>query len=177
MKKRLAFRGWFYFRVGWSTYFALIFAAINTMVTTYYLAIKDVPLLKTIFPSFAIYVSIITLIGIPLLVVIGYLHYKRSQGYSAEAEISAESNPFFYKLPPGFNQQTIFPLYLTLVNLLVKLSNNEKITEEESMEIQRIKKELDILIQGGVVGKPRAKTNLDQNKLEKEDYSGPSTKN
>jgi len=31
MPKHTGFRGWFYFRMGWSTYFAFIFAAINTL--------------------------------------------------------------------------------------------------------------------------------------------------
>ena len=30
------FRAWFYFRNGWSLYFAFIFAAINTLTVTYY---------------------------------------------------------------------------------------------------------------------------------------------
>ena len=44
MKSNLAFRAWFYFRQGWSTYFAFIFAAINTLTVTYYLAIEKIPI-------------------------------------------------------------------------------------------------------------------------------------
>ena len=73
-KKGLAFRAWFYFRQGWGTYFAFILAALNTMVTTYYLAIKDVPSLKVIFPSFTAYALILSIIGIPMLVIVGYVH-------------------------------------------------------------------------------------------------------
>ena len=46
MAKNLGFRGWFYFRTGWSTYFAFIFAAINTLTVTYYLAIEQAPILR-----------------------------------------------------------------------------------------------------------------------------------
>ena len=71
VKNNLSFRGWFYFRMGWGTYFAFIFAAINTLTVTYFLAIENYPFLNVIFPSFIQYVLIITSIGVPLLVLIG----------------------------------------------------------------------------------------------------------
>lgn len=155
MKKKLPFRAWFYFRQGWTTYFAFIFAAVNTMVTTYYLAIENIPALKTVFPSFFIYVSMIAGFGIPLLVFVGYVHYKKSAAYAAEADINVESYPYFYKLQPGWNQEVVFPLYLTMTQLLVKLSKNEKLTDTELAKINEIEKNLDLLIRGGYVGKHR----------------------
>ena len=77
-KNSLGFRSWYYFRMGWGTYFAFIFAAINTLTVTYYLAIEKVPELTLIFPNFIQYILIITTIGIPVLVVVGYVHYKRT---------------------------------------------------------------------------------------------------
>ena len=50
VKNNLSFRGWFYFRMGWATYFAFIFAAINTLTVTYFLAIENYPFLTIIFP-------------------------------------------------------------------------------------------------------------------------------
>ena len=55
MKKKLPFRSWYYFRMGWATYFAFIIAGTNTMVVTYYLAIEEASFLKEILPSFTIY--------------------------------------------------------------------------------------------------------------------------
>ena len=52
------FRAWYYFRMGWSTYFAFIFAAINTLTVTYFLAIENYPQLLEIFPTFLQYVII-----------------------------------------------------------------------------------------------------------------------
>lgn len=153
--KRLAFRGWFYFRMGWSTYFAFIFAAINTLVTTYYLAIKDVPALKVIFPSFLNYAGIITLIGIPLLVGIGYFHYKKSPAFTAEADIATEANPYYYKLAPGYTMEVVFPLYRTLTSMLLKIASNQKLTEAELKEITELQNKIDILVKGGHVGSPR----------------------
>ena len=71
MKENLGFRGWFYFRQGWTTYFAFIFAALNTMVVTYYLAIENIPELKLVFPSFYIYLIAASFLGVPLLIFVG----------------------------------------------------------------------------------------------------------
>ena len=94
MSKNPGFRGWYYFRNGWSLYFAFIFAATNTLTVTYYLAIERAPILKEIFPSFISYVVIVIIVGVPLLVLIGYMHYKRTAAYRSEVSVNFESNPF-----------------------------------------------------------------------------------
>ena len=92
MKGNLGFRGWFYFRMGWSTYFTFILAAINTLTITYFLAIDNYPALKAVFPSFEQYVAIVTCIGIPLLIAVGYGHYKKSLAYKSELELVKAQN-------------------------------------------------------------------------------------
>ena len=154
MKKTLGFRAWFYFRQGWSTYFAFVLAALNTMVVTYYLAIEKAPFLKIIFPSFITYITVWIIIGVPLLVAIGYIHFKKSSAYSSEADIGVESNPYVYKLPPGYNQSVLYPMYLMMTTMLIKISNNEKLNDEEINNLEQIQKNLKILINGGYIGKP-----------------------
>ena len=154
MKKNLGFRAWFYFRQGWATYFAFILAAINTLVTTYYLAIKNVPSLQIIFPSFIHYAIILSIIGIPILVAVGYIHYKKINAFSSEMDITVESNPYMFRIPKdGWNQQVVFPLYLMMSKMMIKWANNEKLSEEEIKQISEIQKKIDILIKGGSVGK------------------------
>ena len=140
MKKALAFRSWFYFRMGWTTYLAFIFAAINTLVVTYYLAIERLPILKEIFPTFASYVIILVTIGVPFLILIGYVHYKKSGAYKAEADIFLESNPHLYRILT--NTEILFPLYLKISELLIKLSKNEKLSEDETKEITSLQNQL-----------------------------------
>lgn len=152
MRKNLAFRAWFYFRQGWSTYFAFILAAINTLTVTYYLAIERLPDLKIIFPSFSIYLAAATIIGIPILVFIGYVHYKRSSAYEAEADINVEAYPYWYKLPPGWNKEVVFPFYLMLIDVMLKLSKNEKLNEDDIKKISELKNTIDALIKGGNIG-------------------------
>ena len=98
MQRNLAFRAWFYFRQGWSTYFAFIFAAINTLTVTYFLAIEKYPVLNAVFPTFIHYVIIVVVIGIPILVIIGYIHFKRSSALRSEADIQMEVNPYWRRL-------------------------------------------------------------------------------
>lgn len=152
-KKTLPFRVWFYFRMGWSTYFAFIFAAVNTLVVTYYLAIERIPELKYIFPSFLIYAIIMIVVGIPLLVLFGYVHFKKSQAYSSEADIGVESNPYYFKLPPGHQRDVLVPLQLLLSQMILKIATNEKLTVEEIDKLKDIQEKLDILIKGGSLDK------------------------
>jgi hypothetical protein len=131
------FRAWYYFRNGWSTYFAFIFAAINTLVVTYYLAIDKIPFLLDFFPSFGHYVAVTVFIGIPVLITIGYIHFKRSHAYRSEATIGLEVNPYVRRTL--INSEINLERNLMILNLLSKLSNNEKLNEDELNKIQESK--------------------------------------
>ena len=141
MGKNPGFRAWFYFRQGWSTYFAFIFAAINTLTVTYYLAIENYPSLKSIFPSFEQYILIVVIVGIPLLIGIGYAHYKKTPSYRAEADVWMESNPYWARVL--INSQFSLTLNLKFINLITKISNNEKISAEELDELKKLQKEFE----------------------------------
>lgn len=153
LSRRLPFRVWFYFRMGWSTYFAFIFSAVNTLVVTYYLAIDKAPALKEIFSSFLIYAVLMISIGIPLLVLFGWFHYKKSSAFTSEQDIAVESSPYYFKLPNGHQRGVIAPLNLLMLEMLEKISKGEKLTEEDKNRIDIIRKDLNTLINGGSVGK------------------------
>lgn len=156
MGKALGFRGWYYFRQGWSVYFSFIMAAVNTLTVTYFLAVENYPILNEIFPSFIQYILTVSVIGIPLLILIGYLHYKRTAAFSAEADVIAETHPYNYKLPPqGWNQQVNYPLYLMLTKFMLKLSINEKLNEKEIEEIKQLQEKINILLNGDFIYNPR----------------------
>ncbi len=156
-RSRMPFRSWYYFRTGYATYLAFILAAINMMVVVYYLAIKSIPALEIVFPSFAIWALIITAVGIPLSVFLGWLHVKRSAAFRSELDIQVEANPYYYKLPPGFWKDVFAPTYLELLKLSLKLLNKEPLTEEEQKQIKELQKKLESLISGGYIGNPRTK--------------------
>ena len=135
-KNSVPFRAWFYFRMGWATYFAFILAAINTLTVTYFLAIDNYPSLKLIFPSFEIYILIIVSIGIPVLITIGYAHFKRTQAFKSEIDVMIESNP--YQRRNTVNNEINLRVNLQLMKLLTKLVNNEKLDTSESENLKKL---------------------------------------
>ncbi len=161
MSRNLLFRSWFYFRTGWQTYFAFILAAINTLTVTYFLAIENYPSLKTVFPSFEIYILIIVSIGVPLLVLVGFVHFKRSHSFKSEADVLIESNP--YQRRNTVNSEIILRLNLQLMSTLLKVAKKEDLSEEEIEEITQLHDEILKL------SKDRTLTdNIDMNFLKKE---------
>ena len=120
MPRNSGFRAWFYFRNGWSLYFAFIFAAINTLTVTFYLAIEKYPDLNWIFPTFFHYILIVVSIGVPLLVLVGYIHYKRSSARKAEVDISYETDA--YKARTLVNTEITIALNMKLLDMITKIS-------------------------------------------------------
>ena len=141
MTENPGFRAWFYFRNGWSMYFAFIFAAINTLTVTYFLAIERAPSLQAIFPSFFQYVLIVSLIGVPLLIGIGYAHWKRTKARKAEVDIGFETNPYQRRFV--VNTEIILHLNLKLIEMLMRSTSGEKLTENEMKEIQVYKDDIE----------------------------------
>ena len=136
MQRNLAFRAWFYFRNGWSTYFAFIFAAINTLTVTYFLAIDNYPSLKSVFPSFEIYIIIIVTVGVPILIAIGYAHFKRTKAFKSEIDVMIESNP--YQRRNTVNNEMNLRMNLQLIKLLTKLVNDDKLESADSENLKKL---------------------------------------
>lgn len=159
-KSRLNFiaRLWFYFRQGYATYLTFILGALNTLVVVWYLAIKDYPLVENLFGHFESFAVVTTLIGVPLAIVLGWLHYKRTPAYTSELDIGVEANPYYYKYPPGYNRDVWGPLYLELLTMIRRLSESNKlVSAEEKTRLDELERKLKILNEGGYVGQPRRK--------------------
>ena len=140
MAKNLGFRSWYYFRTGWSTYFAFIFAALNTLPVTYFLAIENYPVLKEVFPTFTIYIIIIVGIGIPILVLVGYFHFKRTPSYRAEATVMYETNPFARRM--FVNSELNLQINQKLIDLILLISKNEKMSGDDISRVYEIQEKL-----------------------------------
>jgi len=151
--RNIGFRAWYYFRMGWSTYFAFILAAINTLTVTYYLAIENYPTLKEIFPSFEIYIIVIISIGIPLLVTIGFVHYKRTSARKAEVDIGMETNPYQIRLL--VNTELLLKLNMRLMKHMSDLQNGGKIDENNINELQKMHDEIQDFLEDRNVAKER----------------------
>ena len=138
--KNLGFRGWFYFRQGWTNYFTFVFAAVNTLTVTYYLAIERYPFLETIFPNFLQYVIIIVGIGVPLLILIGFAHWKKTSARKAEVDIFYEVNPYIVRVL--VNTELILRLNLKLNEKIIKLAEKNQLTQNERDELKILQDEL-----------------------------------
>ena len=141
MERNLGFRGWFYFRTGWATYFAFVVAAVNALTVTYFLAVENYPLLNSIFPTFFHYVAIVGGLGVPLLVLVGYIHFKKSKSIKAEQDVLIETSPHIRRIL--VNTEVLLPSYLKLLELMLKLSQNEKLSQEDLEHISELKNQLD----------------------------------
>ncbi len=158
MRKNLIFRSWFYFRTGWATYFAFILSAINTLVLTYYLAIENLPFLKSIFPSFTYYAVIMTIIGIPVLTLAGYIHFKKSNAYKSEADINIEVNPHFRRIL--LNTEAILESDIKLSQLVLSILNNEKLSENQIEEIKTLRLQISEHLKNRTIHDPDFKFNM-----------------
>ena len=138
MDKKTGFRSWFYFRIGWNTYFAFVLAAINTLTITYYLAIENYPVLKDLFPTFEQYILIVVSIGVPLLAFTGYAHYKRTKAFRAETDVWIESNPYQARLL--VNTEMILGLNQKLTEFIIKLSKDEELKDDQLKELSDLQK-------------------------------------
>ena len=139
-KPSIIFRLWVYFRIGWTTYFGFIFAAINTLIVTYFLAIENYPVLQQIFPSFGHYVLITVAIGIPLLISIGYFHFKKTQAFKAESDVRVETNP--HQRRTLCNTEVILTVIFRLNELLIKKLTEKELEQTEIDEMNTLKEKI-----------------------------------
>ena len=79
-------------------------------------------------------------IGLPLLVIIGYVHYQRSPAYRSEADISIEANPHERRML--INSETMLGMTSQLLNLMIKISEEQKLSESEKKSILKIQDDL-----------------------------------
>ncbi len=133
------FRVLYYFRHGWGGYAGFILSALSTLITTYFLGIENYPPLESIFPTFTHYALIIGGILIPILIMIGYIHWKKSGVMKAELSISYEENPYITRII--VDSELMLKLNLKLENIL-NLVDKGKISKEEHDELQELQNEL-----------------------------------
>ena len=140
---KIGFRCWFYFRQGWAIYLAFLFAAINTLTVTYYLAIERYPLLLDLFPSFISYVVIVASIGIPTITFIGYVHHKKSEGLKSEADIYLEVNR--YHARQVVNGELSLKLEKIILDLILSMNISSSISTDDKKNITDFLKEYEEL--------------------------------
>lgn len=127
--------------------------AINVLTSTYFLAVDQIPVIKSIFPTFEIYVITGVVVAIPIVTATGYIHFKRLGAHSADTSVVAQNFIFNYRMPPGFTIDVYGPAYKMILKLALKRASSEKLTADEIKEIDDLRERLRHLIEGGSTGK------------------------
>ena len=68
----------------------------------------------------------------------GYVHYKRSKSFRAEQDILIETSPHIRRILQ--NTEVLLPSYLKITELIIKLSDNKKLTDKELEEVSKLQK-------------------------------------
>ena len=153
-KQRKGLRVFFYFRLGYATYLALLVGVINVLTSTYFLAIERAPFIKSIFPTFELYILTAVAIGLPVVIFSGWFHYKKAGTYSAELSIAQQNHVYNYKWLPGYHKEVFSHAYLAIFRATVKQAKSEKLSDEEIQNMNKIEKQLQDLIDGEYAGNP-----------------------
>jgi len=154
-------RAWYYFRTGYTTYLTFLLGAVNTLTIIYVLLGAQIPALVALFPTFLVFAVVAITAGVPVTILIGWLHLKRSPIYTSELDVSVEANPYYYKMPPGYWPEVILPTYQETIRYLTRLLEKEKLlTAEDRERIKALDEKMDILMKGGYVGHPKRRINF-----------------
>jgi len=135
MLARFISRSWYYARTGYITYIGFVLGFFGATSSVYYLAVKAVPALEALFPSYLIFLAFMALLGVPFTVVIGLYHFKRSPMFKSEVEIQAESNIYNFKALPGRESQVIIPTQIAITMLLLRLARKTDLLTQEEKEL------------------------------------------
>jgi hypothetical protein len=148
MRRRI-FRYWYYFRVGYGTYLTYLLGIGSTIITVYYLMIKSIPALQSIFPNLYVFASVFFIVGIPLAVALGFAHFKRTRAYSSEMDISQETNPFNFRPYPGKEQELFVPFAIIQIDMFTGLAKQlGMLTPELQQKLDELRGKYQVLATG-----------------------------
>jgi len=80
------------------------------------------------------------MIGVPLLVFVGYIHFKRTAARKAEVDISYETDA--YKARTLVNTEIAITLNLKLLEMITKISKKQELSDEDYQELERLREKL-----------------------------------
>ena len=146
--RRLIYRSWFYFRVGYGTYVALLLGIGGNLLLFYRLGVQYIDFLKDVFPSLTLFSIVAIIVTVPASIGLGFYHMKRTGTFAADASVSTEQNPYVYKIVPGKEQEVLYPVLALTLKGLVKVLDKQPVTEDEKREFEEAIAKTNRLIQG-----------------------------
>ena len=153
---KAVFRAWFYFRQGYNVYLAFLIGFASNIVVLYRLGIADNKYLSIIFPSLTIFIIVGLVVSVPVGILTGLYHMKRTAAFAADAAVQTESNPYMYKAIPGKEREVFIPIWILTLRALSKvLDQQQTITTEDRQEMEDILNKANALLEGQYVGLPK----------------------
>jgi hypothetical protein len=152
---KLVFRAWFYFRQGYNVYLAFLIGFASNVVVLFRLGIADNKYLSPIFPSLTVFTVVALLVAIPVGILAGLYHMKRTGAFAADASVSLEANPYVYKTI-GKEKEVFLPLWIITARGLAKvLERQDTLTAEDRKELEGVLNKANALLEGQYVGIPK----------------------
>ncbi|NIQ14703.1 MAG: hypothetical protein GTO02_09980 [Candidatus Dadabacteria bacterium] len=108
---------------------------INTIILVYFVAGDKVFVIRDVFPHIAFFIIAAVGVGGPLVIFIGWLHYKKA--FKSEADIMTRQNPF--------NTKIMIPTMLALVNYMRKNTTSYS----DYQELVKLQKYIEHIEKGG----------------------------
>lgn len=153
---KLIFRAWFYFRQGYNLYLAFLIGFASNIIVLFRLGVQDNKYLAPIFPSLTIFTLVGLLVAIPVGIVAGLFHMKRTAAFAADASVQTEANPYMYKLVPGKEREVFLPLWVLMARSISKmLEQQTTMTAEDKKELRDILDKANALLEGQYIGLPK----------------------
>jgi len=150
------FRAWFYFRQGYNLYLAFLIGFASNIIVLFRLGVEPNKTLLDIFPSLGIFTAVGLLVAIPVGILAGLYHMRRTAAFAADAAVQTESNPYMYKAIPGKEREVFIPIWILTLRALSKVLDQQKtITTEDREEMEHILNKANALLEGQYVGLPK----------------------
>ena len=86
------------------------------------------------------YILVVSVIGIPFLILVGYVHYKRTAARKAEVDISYETDA--YKARTLVNTEIAITLNMQLLDIITKISKKQELSAEGYQELEKLREKL-----------------------------------
>ncbi len=153
----IAYRSWYYFRIGYGTYLTFPLGYIGFLALIYQYFVLPLNLnLGILTSNVAIFEIAVAIAMTPAGIMLGYLHLKHTKAWQTEIEVGVEANPYNYKVTPGKEREAYAPITLVTLQLVRKIAEkNNILTSEEKRQLEVLESKMNILLQGKYIVKPK----------------------
>ena len=124
-------RYYVYFRIGHTNYFAFFMSLLNFLTLQYFLLIRNVPILKELFPNFLLFSAVFLLVYVPTSIIVGWLDLRKLATKKVQQVGPFVKKPMIKEYLWGLGIGLNFP-FLVMLRLLL---DNAKLSDEEKEKL------------------------------------------